>query len=203
MDRAQISPPARIFEVGFGPGRFMRWARSKGFRVSGCEIVELYVLDALADNFEALHRDGIAALTASDCEFDAIVLFDVLEHMTLHEISELLAVAQARLVRGGKVIARFPNGSSPFARHCQYGDATHISVLTPALISQLLPSGSLEMAGYWNSARSYRVRRLRSVGKLVSLVIRDVVEILISYAYFGARTPLDPNITVVLVKRDG
>ena len=81
LERAKIPPRSKILEIGFGNGEFLQWAELSGYHVSGIEINEkLYqmgkergfrvFLGTVADDLEKLESD-----------FDAVVAFDVLEHL--------------------------------------------------------------------------------------------------------------------------
>jgi len=59
--------------------------------------------------------------------FDVIVVFDVLEHLTLEEILIFLDRAKQLLVTGGVIIARVPNCASPYGLAYQNGDFTHLT----------------------------------------------------------------------------
>lgn len=88
-------------------------------------------------NAELLSRareQGFACYSSAnevqDSEFDLIVMFDVLEHIPETEISAFLEGLSRKLIADGKIILRTPNGGSPFGLNNQYGDSTHMAVIT-------------------------------------------------------------------------
>jgi len=113
-------------EVGFGNGEFLAYARDRGILVVGIDTNE-----ALVDIARRAGFDAYAALSEVPLErlFDLVVAFDVLEHMAQDLIPRVLTDLRSRLRPGGVLIARFPNGDSPFSRASQYGDVTHQTVI--------------------------------------------------------------------------
>ncbi len=198
LGRAGVEPGARIFEACVGAGLFHDWAAQRGHRVEGCELVDAYVERARARGHRVEHGTAIDVLAARDAHYDLIVLLDVLEHHDEREIVELMSIAAARLRPGGRLLARFPNGSSPFARAAQHGDATHCSTLTPSSVVQLGALAGLLPVWSGNAARDRTIRGPASLLKLLAFALRDAVELTLGFAYFGRRLPLDPNATVVL-----
>ena len=128
----------RVLELGFGNGSFASWVRSRGWPYMGTELDPELVSRARQHGVEA-HQAGVVSLAsiAHGRAFDLIVAFDVLEHMTIREIEQLLTELRGVLVRDGRVVARFPSGDSPFSRAIQHGDLTHQSIIGSGIITQL------------------------------------------------------------------
>jgi len=73
--------------------------------------------------------------------FDLIVCFDVLEHIEQKAVVDFLKKINNILNDNGSLIIRTPNGASPLGLANQYGDITHVNVVTTTKM------------GYWcNSA---------------------------------------------------
>jgi SAM-dependent methyltransferase len=145
---------ADVLEIGFGSGRFLAWAKSKGARISGTEINESLL--------EAARRFGVAILPA-DFErvakeyrdhFDTIIALDVFEHFTIAETVVRLRAAETMLRPGGHLFLRFPNGQSPFGLISQGGDPTHKAALSKSVIEQLAQGTGLLVVRY---AGAYRI----------------------------------------------
>lgn len=113
-------------EVGFGNGPLLGYLGATGWRMFGVELQEELV--ARARNHGAIAVTGIEQFPG-DLRFDLILLIDVLEHIDQHKIPDFLASMKARLKPAGKIIARFPNGDSPFGLKNQNGDITHVTVI--------------------------------------------------------------------------
>ena len=115
-----------VCEIGFGNGAVLAYLGSTGYRVFGVEVQEELVLRASSHGATAV--TGIDQFS-SDLRFDLILLVDVLEHIDQPEIPGFLASIKARLKPEGKIVARFPNGDSPFGLKNQNGDVTHVTVI--------------------------------------------------------------------------
>jgi hypothetical protein len=127
------------------------------------------------------------------------VLLDVLEHLHTDEIRRLFGSAVRLLSHSGRLLARFPNGLSPFAGLYQRGDLTHVQVLTPEALRQLgEPLGLVVLGGY--NPRSLPTAFRARLRRCAAYIVRDIIEAVIGYTYFGRREPLDPNIVVVLAR---
>ncbi len=61
--------------------------------------------------------------------FDAIVAFDVFEHLSIAELKATLTRLHDLLSDDGVVFGRFPNGGSPFGLAFMAGDITHKTAL--------------------------------------------------------------------------
>ena len=126
----------RMLEIGFGNGSFLAWAKAQGADVVGTEIDAPMVERARVKGFDA-QPASLVALAAAGQRFDLVVAFDVFEHWDKAELVENLKQIAALLRPGGLVLARFPNGQSPFGRVHQYGDLTHQTVLSASSVAQL------------------------------------------------------------------
>lgn len=134
--RAKVS----ALEIGFGHGAFMSYARTKRqWQITGIEINSIEMEAAAGAGYRVLR--SIDELPSTE-HFDLIVAFDVFEHLDVEMLIALLAKIARKLAPGGRLLARFPNGDSPFGLSNQHGDHTHRTVITRSKLSQLaLPAG--------------------------------------------------------------
>jgi len=144
LRRAGLLPLAgkRVLEIGFGNGAFLAHAHSAGAAVSGTEAIDVLVERARAAGIDAHAVMDLAPF--DDASFDAVVMFDVLEHIPQAELPAVLAGIRRKLKPGGTLIARFPNGDSPLSLAVQNGDPTHITYLGSEKIRFLLRQAGLE-----------------------------------------------------------
>jgi len=202
LKNLNIDKNVRILEIGFGSGGFLDWAKDKGNDVVGVEIIEPLVDSAKERGHIVYHGHPDKLLSKYKGTFELICLFDVLEHISIDELPHLFKTISMLLIDGGKVFARFPNGASPFGRFYQYRDVTHVSVLSPEIINQISSHYDIHLDSSKNSYRPTKAGNVSSFKKRMGYVLRDVIEIIISYSYYGKRVPLDPNISCVLVKEN-
>jgi len=199
MRRAGLKPGATILELGFGDGAFLDWARAKNFNVFGAEITPEFVENARKRDHQVTTGSISEAEQIFNRKFDAIVAFDVLEHIDKAGLANVFFEAKSVLAEDGVFIACFPNGASPFGRYYQNGDITHQTAITDRMLGQLGLSAGFEIQKSYNAARPVFGRRpyLAPI-KIGLLAIRALIEVVIGYLYFGSRIPLDPVMTVVL-----
>jgi 2-polyprenyl-3-methyl-5-hydroxy-6-metoxy-1,4-benzoquinol methylase len=190
---------AQVFEIGFGSGVFLSWARARGARVAGTEINP--ALLAAAQNFgvEILPADFETVAGQHDGRFDAIAAFDVFEHFSVGEIVVRLKAIETMLRPEGRVFLRFPNAQSPFGLASQNGDPTHKTGLSRSVFEQLLVTTSLEIVDY---APSYRIRGgslpKRAV-RLTRALLRRAIAASLNFIY-TQNIPWDPVVVLVLKK---
>lgn len=127
----------KVLEIGFGSGALLAWLRDQG--------AELYGTEISAQGKELAARRGITILDTDLAQaetlkgqFGVVAAFDVFEHLTHQQIRDLLDKAAILLRPGGHLIARFPNGASPFGGIVQHSDVTHVTTLTKTKIGQLI-----------------------------------------------------------------
>ena len=194
LGRTGVKPPARVLEIGFGTGTLLRYLQARGFDCWGIE--RRGVHDA------ALVAEGITVVSGNVADlppahFDLVCAMDVLEHLEKPDILAMLAAIRTVLKPGGRLLARFPNGASPFGLMNQSADLTHLTTLSIASFAQAASIAGLEVVGGWNSAVSWRGEgTLRSIVKPLTLAGRRLVEYMIGAFFYGERRPLDANVTV-------
>ena len=197
FSRLRLPKNAAVLEVGFGEGHVLDWARDQGYEVEGVEITAGYV-DAARSRGHNVFHGTVADLDLGKARrFDAIVCFDVLEHMNESQIVEFFASAKAILSTDGVILARFPNASSPIGLYFQHGDATHVSALTGLKVDQLAMLEGLRVTHTLNAERTIPGRRRYfGVDAFLRLLASRFIEWLIGNVYFGERLPMSPNLVV-------
>ena len=98
------APPARVLDVGGGPGRYSAWMTRAGWRVTLLDPVPLHVAQASAAVPGRVECGDGRALPHPNASFDAVLVLGPLYH--LPDRDDRVAVLQeaARVVRPGGVV---------------------------------------------------------------------------------------------------
>ncbi len=200
LKRSGIEKKSKTLEIGFGNGLFLDWAKENGFSVIGLEIIEELVVRARERGHMVFHGHPFVLVDSYGNSFDLICMFDVLEHVPMDEIPDYFRTAAQLLRLGGKMLMRIPNGKSPFSRHIQYGDMTHVSVLSDSIIGQISAPYGFGAPRTRNAFRSARSGTQSGLKKKLGYILRDLVEIFTAKIYIGRRIPLDPVVVVTIEK---
>lgn len=194
LARTDVFPPARVLEIGFGTGAFLLYLKSLGY--------ECWGIERRAVHDEALEQQGITIRSGDLADlpkqhFGLVCAMDVFEHLEKPEIIAMLRKIRTVLKPGGRLLARFPNGASPFGAMNQSADLSHLTLLSISSFSQACSVAGLDVVGGWNSAVSWRAEgALRSIVKPVMLAGRRLVEMALGALFYGERRALDMNVTV-------
>lgn len=130
---AHLPAGARVLDYGCGFGLLTHYLRQ---RFAGAEGV-----DASAQQVEVARRRGLPvelvtveafAAWAEDrrARYDAVFLFDVLEHIPPAEQLRFMRLLAATLRPGGEMYIKVPNANSPLAARWRYNDWTHHASFT-------------------------------------------------------------------------
>ena len=141
-------PRGRLLDVGCAYGFLLEAAARRGWQPRGVELS--------ADAAEHVRREfGLPVFNGklrdarfADAEFDAVVMNDVIEHMT-DPLAELREV-QRLLRSGGMVMLHTPNEASPWhwlmgSRWIHLKPAEHLYYFSPATLSEMLRRAGFEV----------------------------------------------------------
>lgn len=201
IERAFGTTPARlrIAEFGFGNGGFLGWARSRGHEIVGVDIIEELNRRAGEAGFNTAPSID-ALLTANASSYDLVAAFDVLEHMEKDALAEFLKKVHGLLRPGGILLARFPNGDSPFGLKYQHGGLTHRTILAGGAVATLM-----RLAGF-SSFRLCAPCRERAglagfAKQMVRWPLQFCVEQTFRYLYYGKEMPSTLAMNYILIAR--
>jgi cyclopropane fatty-acyl-phospholipid synthase-like methyltransferase len=192
----------RVLEIGFGDGSFLAWAKAQGAHVVGTELDAAMIEHARARGFDA-QPASLEALASASQNFDLAVAFDVFEHWDKPTLIASLRQIAALLRSHGLLLARFPNGQSPFGRVHQHGDLTHQTVLSASSVAQLAQLTGFTVVRVSNACAVPLRRDFFTVLKHHwRRLQRARIERWIGKVYGLGRLALDPNLVVLLRKVD-
>ncbi|HTU28199.1 MAG TPA: class I SAM-dependent methyltransferase [Solirubrobacteraceae bacterium] len=110
LSRHLPDPPARVADVGGGPGRYALWLAERGYEIEHRDLIGLHV-EQLKGSLKDGHRVNTAvgdarALTLPDESVDGVLLLGPLYHIAHHQ-DRVTALREARriLTPGGVVFA--------------------------------------------------------------------------------------------------
>jgi 2-polyprenyl-3-methyl-5-hydroxy-6-metoxy-1,4-benzoquinol methylase len=130
---------AAILELGCGHGRMLSYMRQKGFaNLEGIDISEEQIALSQQQGLKAKTVNVFDYLEAAGNSFDCIIAIDFVEHFTKDELYHLFILMHDRLSKDGLILIQTVNGEGLFPRQIIYGDLTHMTVLTPGSMQQLL-----------------------------------------------------------------
>ena len=182
-----------VLELGFGNGGFLGYARDAGAILYGSELQPELAARGAAAGVTLVDPDLTRLLPASAATFTLVVAFDMFEHLDPTELPALLATIADLLADDGLLIARYPNGQSPFGRVHQHGDFTHRAMLSADIMRQLIAGLPFDIVHLGNPAHpAGATERLRTI-------LQRAHEIALQRLY-GHATPLGPNSVAVLRK---
>ena len=127
--------------------------------------------------------------------FDRIIMFDVLEHFTAEEGSNLLIRLKKSLRPNGLIFLRLPNLSSPWGGNYQFGDLTHKAAYTPSSIRQLALSSGYDCLKCFGQVTGSKKRRIldKFYHKLLSAILMTPPDIW-SANFLAILRPLETDI---------
>jgi len=157
---------AEILDIACGSGALIFLARRLGYRnIRGVDISPEQIALAKQLGIPGVDKgDGIEILCgAVSASFDALISYDILEHLDKSTVLEVATQAHRVLRPEGRWLIHAPNGESPFCGAIRYGDLTHQLAFTRSSMTQLLRlAGFTKMTFHEDSPG---VHGLKSMGR--------------------------------------
>lgn len=136
---ADVDRGAPVLELGCGDGGLLAYLATRSFsRTTGIDVSAEQVAIARARGVEVVVADAFDWLAVHQDEYAAILSVDMFEHFTRDELVRLVPMLHGALRDGGRLLVQTANGAGLFPGQVIYGDLTHMSILTPESIAQLL-----------------------------------------------------------------
>ena len=134
-----------VLDIGCGRGEFLSFARELGATARGIDLSEECVALCRHKGFEAEVSDLFVYLTnLADGSLDGIFCSQVIEHLPVERLPEMIRLAVAKLTRNGVLAIETPNPEclAIFATHF-YLDPTHTRPAPPLLTAFYMEEAGL------------------------------------------------------------
>ncbi|TAL91327.1 MAG: methyltransferase [Rhodanobacter sp.] len=195
-----LTQGSQVLEIGFGNGASAAWVRRHTAHYVGSESNPQLITRARQAGIEAYPATLDLASLAQGRSFDLIAIFDVLEHLEVKEILELLESSRRCLSANGRLVIRVPSGDSPFSGPFMHGDITHKTYLGTLAFHQLAGLSGLEVVAVRNAA--FPIFGFGAMAALIRIAVaaaRKIISSLIRIVYYGNRpAAISPNLIAVL-----
>ncbi|OGR67267.1 MAG: hypothetical protein A2081_01340 [Elusimicrobia bacterium GWC2_61_19] len=172
FEREAGGQKGRLLDVGCASGFFIETARESGWDASGVELSPLASAAARDRAGLNVFTGALADAALPDGHFDAVTMWDVLEHFPDPRAD--LRQAFRILKPGGLLVIQTPNAASAIARltggrwACMQRPAEHLYFFSPATLGRLLRAAGFEPGRYTSAASGkvcdlgFILERLRS-----------------------------------------
>ncbi|HET9370775.1 MAG TPA: oligosaccharide flippase family protein [Vicinamibacterales bacterium] len=104
---ARVGPDDRVLEIGSGRGSMLRQLRARGLRAVGLDVNRQLLAEARTRGALPVALTAGTGLPFPDCTFDAVMSFDVLEH--IRDTDAHLVEVRRVLKPGGVYLLQTPN----------------------------------------------------------------------------------------------
>ena len=186
----------KFLDVGFGSGALLGWAIQQGADVAGVEI-QPELLRA-ASSFQITTFADVA--DAPNNYYDVVTGFDVLEHIDRDGIHKFIEEIYRALRPGGALVLRFPNCQSPSGLVNQFGDHTHLTMLSGPIVTFMVKQAGFMSVSFRGA---YTMRSKSLVNRMARKIIAPLVSLYVlvyRIVLFDRDTPLTPNIILFAYK---
>jgi 2-polyprenyl-3-methyl-5-hydroxy-6-metoxy-1,4-benzoquinol methylase len=131
---------ARILDLGCGSGTLLYFLQEAGYKnISGIDNSPEQLERAGKLGFMDVSQADVFTFleAAADDSYEAVVAFDIIEHLTKPELLRLADEIYRTLAPGGVWIIHAPNAEGFLGSRVRYSDLTHEQAFTPASVEQL------------------------------------------------------------------
>ncbi|MDR3667131.1 MAG: class I SAM-dependent methyltransferase [Ignavibacteriaceae bacterium] len=143
---------AEILEIGCGPGYILEFLNNEGYcNLIGIDISEEQIEKAKSKGLNVRTENVFDYLKDNKNKYDIIIAFDFIEHFNKEELYNLVVKIYHSLKESGMVIIRTPNGEGIASQKIIYGDFTHLTILTPDSLFQLLKMVGFSEINFWET----------------------------------------------------
>jgi len=152
-ERLKIYPPLfaatdkPVLEIGPGRGELLELLKESAVSAYGVDSDPAMVEECHRKGLQVIHGDAVSHLhTVGDHTLGGVIGIQVVEHLRLLELRELLSLCARKVASGGKIIFETVNPSSLSALSSNYfRDPTHVFPLHPDTLSYAMTLTGLKI----------------------------------------------------------
>ena len=140
---ARLGQGSRVLEIGPGKGDLLAQLTQlpNHLVVEAFEVCDSYVQSLQQKGLRVFQGDSPTKFLKgldSEIKYGAVLMIDVLEHIPMDEVPELLREIQQRLLPGGVLVVQVPNLSGLFGANTFFADPTHVSGFNEISLQKLM-----------------------------------------------------------------
>jgi predicted TPR repeat methyltransferase len=134
---------SRLLDIGFGQGHVLAWSADNGVEAHGVEIQQNLLHEAQSRGYTVY-----PSLKEVPSEYFGLVsAFDVLEHVPKDSLDSFLLEVSRVMEHGAWFAFRVPNCQSPTGIINQFGDHTHVTMLSgPIVLAMAQDAGFVDVS---------------------------------------------------------
>lgn len=133
-----------VLDLGCGYGALLYFLKEAGYcNLKGidCSSEQVAVAKKLGLDFVQQGAVTDALRMSKDGEWDILIAFDVIEHLSKGEVLTFVDEAKRVLKTGGRLLIHVPNGEAIFSGTVYFGDLSHETGFTRRSLKQLMSVG--------------------------------------------------------------
>lgn len=168
----RLYPGATAIDLGCGRGEFLEVLQSAGLHPKGVDL-DTGMLDACRERGMAVQQgDALAYLALLANESQAVVsALHVVEHISFHQLRQLVSEALRVLIPGGLLIIETPNPENIIvATRNFYLDPTHLRPIPPQLLTFVV-----DYAGF-KRIKTVRLQESTELARRSAVSLQDVLQ---------------------------
>lgn len=137
-----------FLDVGFGNGSLLKWSYDNHAKPVGIEIQKelINIGKNKKREMDILFFNNINKI--KKIKFDVVALLNVLEHQEKKKIQTFLKKIHTSMRKDGVIVITVPNCQSPAGLANQFGDPTHVSMLSGPIVKDMLNNVGFKSVSY-------------------------------------------------------
>lgn len=136
----------KILDLGCGRGEFVELLSSNGYDVLGVDGNEDMVRYCKSRNLSVIQDDILDYLRKTEDVYDCIFISQVIEHLNMNQLLDLINLCKKRLAPSGLLIMETPNPETLLvSSYTFYLDHTHVRPIPSIVLQYILEKNNFEI----------------------------------------------------------